>query len=39
VGVASGRFSKEALRAAGADYVLDSLQEPLPVGPHTAEVQ
>lgn len=30
VGVASGHFSVEQLRAAGADYVLGSLEDPLP---------
>jgi phosphoglycolate phosphatase len=30
VGVASGHFSAEQLREAGADYVLGSLEEPLP---------
>ena len=30
VGVASGHFSVEQLREAGADYVLGSLEEPLP---------
>jgi phosphoglycolate phosphatase len=31
VGVASGHFGVEELRAAGADHVLDSLEEPLPL--------
>jgi phosphoglycolate phosphatase len=31
VGVASGHFSVEQLREAGGDYVLDSLEEPLPL--------
>jgi phosphoglycolate phosphatase len=31
VAVASGHFSEEQLRAAGADYVLASLLEPLPI--------
>jgi phosphoglycolate phosphatase len=31
VGVATGQFSREQLRAAGADYVLRSLEEELPV--------
>jgi phosphoglycolate phosphatase len=31
VGVATGRFSREELRAAGADYVLGSLEEELPL--------
>jgi phosphoglycolate phosphatase-like HAD superfamily hydrolase len=30
VGVASGHYSREELRASGADYVLGSLQEDLP---------
>jgi phosphoglycolate phosphatase-like HAD superfamily hydrolase len=30
VGVASGHYSSEQLREAGADYVLESLREPLP---------
>jgi phosphoglycolate phosphatase-like HAD superfamily hydrolase len=30
VGVASGRYSAEQLREAGADYVLESLEEELP---------
>ena len=30
VGVASGHFSEDELRAAGADYVLGSLVEELP---------
>jgi phosphoglycolate phosphatase len=32
VGVATGHFSKDELRDAGADYVLGTLEEPLPVG-------
>ena len=32
VAVATGRFSQDELRAAGADYVLGSLEEELPVG-------
>jgi phosphoglycolate phosphatase len=35
-GVASGRFDVAALRAAGADYVLRSLEEPLPLRMRTA---
>jgi phosphoglycolate phosphatase-like HAD superfamily hydrolase len=31
VGVATGHFSEEALRAAGADYVLSSLEQELPL--------
>ena len=31
VGVATGHFTKEELRDAGADYVLDSLEEELPL--------
>ena len=31
VGVATGRFDAEALRDAGADHVLGSLEEPLPL--------
>ena len=31
VGVATGHFSREQLRDAGADYVLGSLEEELPV--------
>ena len=30
VGVASGNFDEDALRAVGADYVLSSLREELP---------
>ena len=36
VGVASGHFDAAALRAAGADYVLGSLEEPLPLRVRTA---
>jgi phosphoglycolate phosphatase-like HAD superfamily hydrolase len=36
VGVATGRYDVDALRAAGADYVLHSLEEPLPVTEATA---
>jgi phosphoglycolate phosphatase len=32
VGVATGHFSKDELQGAGADYVLGTLEEPLPVG-------
>jgi phosphoglycolate phosphatase len=32
VGVASGHFSSEQLRAAGAAFVLESLEDPFPVG-------
>jgi phosphoglycolate phosphatase len=32
VAVASGHYSAEELRAAGADHVLDSLEQPLPLG-------
>ena len=31
VGVATGHYSEDELRAAGADHVLGSLEEPLPV--------
>ena len=31
VGVATGHFSKDQLREAGADHVLGSLAEPLPL--------
>ena len=30
VGVATGKYTVEALRAAGADYALATLEEPLP---------
>jgi phosphoglycolate phosphatase len=33
VGVATGHYTKEELRAAGADYALGSLEEPLPLQP------
>jgi phosphoglycolate phosphatase len=36
VGVATGRFSADALRAAGADHVLSSLQEELPLSAEPA---
>ena len=36
VGVATGHFGEEALRDAGADYVLHSLEEELPVSATTA---
>jgi phosphoglycolate phosphatase len=32
VGVATGHYSQDELRAAGADHVLGSLEEPLPLG-------
>jgi phosphoglycolate phosphatase len=36
VGVASGRYTVEQLRAAGADHVLASLREPFPEAPGSA---
>lgn len=33
VGVATGKYSVEALRSAGADHVLSTLEEPLPILP------
>jgi phosphoglycolate phosphatase-like HAD superfamily hydrolase len=33
IGVATGHYTKEALKEAGADYVLGSLEEPLPLVP------
>ncbi len=37
VGVATGKYTVEALRSAGADHVLATLEEPLPgvPGPET----
>jgi phosphoglycolate phosphatase len=39
VGVASGHFTTEALREAGADFVLGSLQEDLPLARGTAKAR
>ena len=37
VGVATGKYSVEALRSAGADHVLSTLEEPLPGLPNPGE--
>ncbi len=36
IGVATGHYTVEQLREAGADYAIASLEEPLPVSPTSA---